>query len=371
MSANSLTGLAAGIACAVTSSPIFDLLQAPATDPTSIYRYRDGLYAVDLLTAAISHLNFFTWLHDQRRPVDLPAICRGMNLQERPAEVMLTLFTAMGLLARTGAGFVLTEVAREHLVASSPWNIGPYFDSTRERPVCRDLVEVLRTGKPSNWASLKDEKEWAKAMETDAFATQFTAAMDARGVYLGPALAKRVDVSAQRHLLDIAGGSGIYSCAIVAHHPHLKATVFEKPPVDRITRRSLAVRGFDHRVGVTAGDMFADAFPQDCDVHLFSNVLHDWDVDRVEPLLRKSFAALPVGGMILIHDAHLNREKTGPLPVAAYSALLMTITEGRCYSEKEMADWLTRAGFSDVTFSPTAADRSVMTGKKQAGLPVS
>ena len=107
-----------------------------------------------------------------------------------------------------------------------------------------------------------------------------------------------------------------------------------------------------------------DAFPQDCDVHLFSNVLHDWDVDRVEFLLKKSFAALPRGGMIVIHDAHLNAHKTGPLPVAAYSTLLMTITEGRCYSEKEMADWLLDTGFSHVTFSPTAADRSVMTATK-------
>src|SRR5207244_6593873 len=129
-------------------------------------------------------------------------------------------------------------LAREHMVKSSPWNIGPYFDSIKERPVCRDLVTVLRTGKPSNWASLKDEKEWAKAMEADAFASQFTAAMDARGIYLAPALAKRVDLSKQTHLLDIAGGSGIYACALVAHFPHLKATVLEKTPVDRITLRS-------------------------------------------------------------------------------------------------------------------------------------
>jgi hypothetical protein len=93
-------------------------------------------------------------------------------------------------------------------------------------------------------------------------------------------------------------------------------------------------------------------------------VLHDWDVDRVQPLLAKSFAALPPGGMIVIHDAHINAYKTGPLPVAAYSALLMTITEGKCYSEKEMADYLTAAGFSSITHLPTAADRSIITARK-------
>ncbi len=340
-----------------------DLLQLPATDPTSIYRYRDGLYAADLLTVAISHLGFFTWLN-HNQPANLPTICRALDLRERPADVMLTLLTAMGLLKIQHEAFSLSDLAREHLVKSSPWNIGPYFDSTSERPVCRDMLTVLRTGKPANWASLKDGKEWAKAMETEAFAKQFTAAMDCRGVYLGPALAARLECSKHHHLLDIAGGSGIYACAIVARHPHLRGTVLEKSPVDRITQKLLAERGFADRITVHLGDMFVDPFPEACDIHLFSNVLHDWDTDRVEHLLQKSFAALPLGGMVVIHDAHINADKTGPLPVAAYSALLMTITEGKCYSEKEMSDHLRQAGFSGVAFSSTAADRSVLVARK-------
>ncbi len=335
----------------------------PATDPTSIYRYRDGLYAVDLLTAALCHLDLFTWLAEH--PADLPTLCRELDLHERPADVMLTLLTAMGLLRRDGEKFHLTEKAREHLVQSSPWFIGPYFGSVKERPVCRDIVAVLRDGKPANWASLRDQKEWAKAMEGEAFAGKFTAAMDSRGACLGPALARKLDCSKHHHLLDIAGGSGIYACSLVACHPHLRASVLEKPPVDRITRQSVAARGFGGRVEVIVADMFADPFPTQCDLHLFSNVLHDWDEDRVKPLLAKSFAALPPGGMILIHDAHINADKTGPLPVAEYSALLMTITEGKCYSEKEMAQFLAEAGFADFRHAPTAADRSVITARKR------
>jgi 3-hydroxy-5-methyl-1-naphthoate 3-O-methyltransferase len=339
-----------------------DLLNCPSTDPTSIYRYRDGLYAVDLLTAATSHLDFFSWLNDH--PSDLPTICRSLNLHSRPTDVMLTLFTAMGLLESKNEIFYLTTLAREHLVKTSQWNIGPYFDSTKQRPVCLDILTVLRSGKPANWASLKTEKEWAKAMETDAFAKQFTAAMDSRGVYLAPAMAGKLDLANHRHLLDIAGGSGIYACAIVARHSHLRATIFEKSPVDQITKRCLAERGFADKIDVKIGDMFSDPFPTDCDIHLFSNVLHDWDVDRVRELLEKSFAALPSRGMILIHDAHINPAKTGPLPVAAYSALLMTITEGKCYSEKEMEDLLKAAGFCRVSYFATAADRSVIFAQK-------
>ena len=342
---------------------LFDLLRQPATDPTSTYRYRDGLYAVDLLTAAICHLDFFTWLAEH--PSDKPGICRALALHDRPADVMLTLFTAMGHLRSENGIFSLTEMAHEHLVKSSPWFIGPYFASVKERPVCQDILTVLRTDKPANWASLKTEKEWSKAMEGRDFASRFTAAMDCRGIFLAPAMAQKLDCARHRLLLDIAGGSGIYACAMVARHPHLRARVLEKPPVDAITRQTLAQRGFDDRISVVAGDIFVDPFPMDCDLHLFSNVLHDWDEARVKLLLAKSVAALPSGGRIIVHDAHINAEKTGPLPVAAYSALLMTITEGKCYSEKEMADYLQEAGFENVKYFATAADRSIITARKK------
>jgi 3-hydroxy-5-methyl-1-naphthoate 3-O-methyltransferase len=201
-------------------------------------------------------------------------------------------------------------------------------------------------------------------MESDTFANQFTAAMDSRGIYLAPAMAQKLDCSKYHRLLDIAGGSGIYACAIVARHPHLCATVLEKSPVDNVTKRCLAARGFADRIDLHIGDMFSDPFPSGCDIHLFSNVLHDWDVDRVQQLLKKSFAALPSGGMLVIHDAHINAHKSGPLPVAAYSALLMTITEGKCYSEKEISDFLTATGFSNIIHTPTAADRSIITAYK-------
>lgn len=339
-----------------------DLLRQPETDPTSIYRYRDGLYAVDMLTAALCHLDFFSWLADN--PSDKAAICRHFGIQERPTDVMLTLFTAMGHLRASGGAFSLTDSAREHLVQSSPWFIGPYFASVRDRPVCLDILNVLRTDKPANWASLKNEKEWARAMEGEAFANKFTAAMDCRGIYLGPAMAKKLDCSKHSRLLDIAGGSGIYACAMVAQHPHLRAAVLEKVPVDAITRQSVSTRGYGDRVSVVVGDMFAGELPGGYDLHLFSNVLHDWNEMAVKQLLKKSAGALPSGGMIVIHDAHINPDKTGPLPVAAYSALLMTITEGKCYSEREMADLLGEAGFENVKYAFTAADRSIMTALK-------
>jgi 3-hydroxy-5-methyl-1-naphthoate 3-O-methyltransferase len=189
--------------------------------------------------------------------------------------------------------------------------------------------------------------------------------MDCRGVYLAQAVAKRVDLSSRHHLLDIAGGSGIYACALVTHWPNLRATVLEKPPVDRIAAGAIAKRGYTDRVSVFASDMLAAPLPAIADVHLYSNVLHDWDEPVVRVLLKKSYDALPPGGRIMIHDAYLNPEKNGPLHVAEYSVLLMHSSEGRCYSTLEMERYLIDAGFGDVAYLDGAAARGLVIAIKR------
>ncbi len=341
---------------------IANLTRRPKHDPALLYRHRDGIYAPELLGAALTGLDFFTWLG--KSPADARTICKSLALAERPADVMLTLFCAMGLIERKTNTFRLSAIAREFLTRDSPWFVGPYYAPFAHRPVCRDLLEVLRTGKPANWAGRKDTRPWAEALEDDAFPQQFTQMMDARGFYLGPKLARKVDFEPFRNVLDIAGGSGIYACCLVAAYPHLRATVFERAPVDRVARKCIARRGCRKRVAVAQGDIFSTPFPDMCDVHLFSNVLHNWDIPAVKSLLRKSYAALPDGGMVLIHDAHLNRQKTGPLPVAAHSVFLMAITEGKCYSISEIEVFLKEAGFSVMKYRKNALHYSAITARK-------
>ncbi|MEI7821114.1 MAG: methyltransferase, partial [Verrucomicrobiota bacterium] len=326
------------------------LLDDPVSDPLSLYRYRDGISAVDLLAVGISHLDFFTWLADH--PSTFAAITAHFGIHPRPTDVMLTLFTAQGLVQQNGGCFHLTLRAREHLNAGSRWNLAPYFSSMKDRQPTLDMLKVLKTGKPANFGSF-DPQAWAQAMQRPDFAAQFTAAMDCRGILLGPALAKALDLSQHTALLDIAGGSGIYACALAAKNPHLRTTVLERPPVDRIATECIAKQGCTDRVSVHAGDIFADPLPTGFDVHLWSNVLHDWDEADVRRLLAKSDAALPRGGLIVIHDAFINAEKTGPLHIAEYSALLMNITEGKCYSIGEYRTYLSELGFDWLEHKPT------------------
>jgi hypothetical protein len=339
-----------------------DLTRLPASDPTELFRLRDGLYGPEMVGAAVVGLDFFTRI--AKAPADAPSVCASFGLAERPTDVMLTLFCALGLLENRAGVFHATKNAQEFLVSDSPWFIGPYYTAFGERPVVRNLLEVLRSGKPAAWAGNRKGKPWAEAMEDDAFAREFTDTMDARGLYLGPVLGRVLDLIGHRKVLDVGGGSGIYSCCLVAAHPHLQATVFEKPPVDRATRKCIERRGYAERVNVVTGDMFEDELPGGYDVHLWSNALHDWEASSVQSLLAKSFAALPAGGMVVIHDTHINREKNGPLPVAEHSVFLMAVTQGKCYSIGEIEAMLGAAGFANFEFRETALDRSAITARR-------
>jgi len=340
-----------------------DLTAAPTTDPTSIYRHRDALYATEMLIAALKEFDFFTWMAEG--PQTIESICHQFELRARPVDVMTTLFVASGWLRRNDRELSLTDAAREHLVKDSPWFIGPYFPPVQDRPIAGDLINCLKTGKPASFASRRNHDDWHKAMESEAFAQEVTAMMDCRGVLLAQALAKNVDLRGRKRLLDIAGGSGVYACSLCAHFPELTATVLDKPPVDQIAAQAIGRRGFKDRVAVVAQDMLTTRFPMDHDVHLLSNVLHDWDVIMVRKLLQSSAIALETGGLLIVHDTFLNPDKTGPLHVAEYSVLLMHVTQGRCYSEKEITEWAGDTGLKRVAHVPSAAIRSALVFEKE------
>jgi predicted O-methyltransferase YrrM len=191
--------------------------------------------------------------------------------------------------------------------------------------------------------------------------------MNCRGLVLGQALAAALAPSlpSRAHLLDVAGGSGIYSAALVAVHADLRATVLEQSPVDAIARREIARHGLSERIDVATGDMFRDPWPA-ADAVLLSNVLHDWDLPEVRRILVRAAESLSPGGLVIIHDAFLDDAKDGPIAVAEYSALLANITQGRCYSAAEYGAVLAEVGFEPGPFRSTVADRGFMTARKRS-----
>jgi hypothetical protein len=141
--------------------------------------------------------------------------------------------------------------------------------------------------------------------------------------------------------------------------------VLDIPSVVPFSQESIAARGLSDRVDVIAGDMF-DSLPEGYDMHLYSNVLHDWDAESIRRLAAASFAALPPGGVLVDHDMHIDDTKSGPLPAAEFSVRMMLVTAGKCYSTPELADIFGTVGFTDVHLRPTTASYSAVVARKPA-----
>lgn len=339
-----------------------NLKALPKTDPGELIRMRDSIYATDLLITAIGHLDFFSWLDSN--PVDFETILENFKIAGRPADVMITYFISLGLIEKKEQKYYLTDYAKEHVTGESPWSLVPYISTQTERPIVSKMLEVLKTDKPASWGAGKDELDWEKAMERDDFADMFTAGMDSRGAYFAPGLARSFEFPNYGSVIDIAGASGIYAACIKAQHPKIKTALLEKPPVDRIAKIGLQKRGLEEEIKVIGADMFKEEIPAGYDIHLYSHAFHDWGIEDNRQLVRKSFRSLNKGGLIMIHDAHINREKNGPLSVAEYSVLLMFSTAGKCYSVGELEELFRQEGFIDIEFRKTVGNRSIITGRK-------
>jgi hypothetical protein len=335
------------------------------SDPTPLYRLRDGVFAADLLIVAVADLDLFSWL--RRHPgADESRISAALALAARPVDVMVTYLVALGLLERVGASVRPTKLACDHLIDDSPYDLRPYYASLRERPGCVDLRAVLTTGQPAAWANVAGGEDWSSRLDDPAFAAQITAAMESRGRFLGPRLAQALTDLPASKALDIGGSSGIYLSALVDACVALRGSVLERPPIDHAARTLLHDRGYAERIDVLTGDMFTDPLPEGFDLHLYSHVLHDWDEERVRSLLSASFTSLAPGGWIVDHDVHINRSKTGPLPAAEYPVFLMHATPGKCWSFGELEEMLVDCGFEEVSFRDTGGDRSAVLGHKRA-----
>jgi SAM-dependent methyltransferase len=327
-------------------------VNVPATtsseDPSPLFELYRGSYATELLVVATAHLGVFG--HLAEGPLSGVELAHRLGLERRPFQVLMTGLRAMGTVGVDGDGrYRLTPMAEAHLVAGCPHDVGDYFSLAAASPGVLALLERLRTNRPANadgaGAGFIYRDGIRSAMEGEAGARFFTMALAGRAKTVAPVLAEVVSLGEAIRLLDVGGGTGLYSLAFLRANPGLKAVVWDRPEVLRVAAEFAEGSGLEGRMELRAGDMFTDPVPEGVDVVLLSNILHDWDEAECVALLGRLGAALGAGTRLLIHDVFLDDDLGGPLPVALYSAALFSLTEGRAYSAAEYGLMLAQTGF--------------------------
>ncbi|BEN38896.1 TPA: methyltransferase [Serratia marcescens] len=335
-------------------------VRPPQCDDKTILDITMNLYLYPAVLIA-HRLGIFEFI--ALHPRSLTDICAQANVERRPAETLVMALLALKLIARDGETFSLTPEAETFLLKSNPHYFGYFWDLMVENSEIFSLKN-LESAIRKNTSQVYGEQELFETHTLDADRMRrFTHAMHSLSMGSASVWPTLLPLGACRAALDIGGASGAHAISLTAHWPTLTCTVFDLPEVCPLAADYARHYGLSHRIGTHSGDMWRDPYPA-ADLHLYSNIFHDWPMDKNRFLAQKSYAALPPGGRIVIHEVLYNDDGDGPPAAAGYSLMMMGWTQGRQYSGREIGDLLRDVGFGPAQVLPSLGYFSIVTAQK-------
>ncbi|GJL59944.1 MAG: O-methyltransferase [Nitrospirales bacterium] len=308
-----------------------------------------GIYASKTLAAAVE-FDLFTKIAETGGTFE--EVAAILELELRPVEMLMSGCAALGLLERREGRFYNSALSDTYLIAGKPDYFGPMILMADRRVYepWLHLTEALKTNRALTWGSQPGLFEALSSNPDEQ--RMFTRAMHAVSLRSGTSMAKALDLSNYRCLMDVGGGSGAYCIEAVRHCPTLRAVVFDLSSALEVARQNIKEAGFSDRIETIPGDFFLEALPKGSDLILLSMILHDWSPGKNLTILRKCMDALEPSGSIIISELMMDDDKTGPLPAAMMSLCMLIDTEGRNYTWSEYTAWLEEVGFTDVRRIP-------------------
>lgn len=166
---------------------------------------------------------------------------------------------------------------------------------------------------------------------------------------LAPKIAKSLDLSSRRRLLDLGGGPGTYAIHFCQTYPQLLAVIYDLPTTRQFAEATVKRFDLTNQISFESGDFLADPVPTGFDVAWLSHVLHSDGPAACAILLQKAVASLEPDGQLFIQEFILNNDKSGPVFPALFSLNMLIGTErGQSYSESELSTMMTEAGLVDI-----------------------
>jgi hypothetical protein len=153
-------------------------------------------------------------------------------------------------------------------------------------------------------------------------------------------------------VVDIGGGNGSLLTAVLNTHQHLSGVVFDIPHVVDAAQETIDAAGLADRCEVVGGDFFKEPVPE-ADVHVLSQILHDWSDERSVEILRNSRASISPAGRLLIIE-QVVPDGDGPSFSKELDLLMLVLLGGKERSEGEWRALLGQGGFELTAVQPAA-----------------
>ena len=269
-------------------------------------------------------------------------VSRRLQTDRKATEIFMNALVSIGLLRKSGEQYMNAPETQEYLVRGSPKYAGHLL--------------LLQEAEWDNWGKLESVVHTGRSpvkghmFQTDPrLAENVLMVLHHVALQHAPTLAKLIDLSRARTLLDLGGGAGTYAMAFCRAYPALTATVFDLPETLRTTERLVKDAGLEGRIRLLPGDFNRDDLGGPYDAVLMSDILHYQGVEANAALVRKAHRALVSSGRVVIKDRFLDEGRTSPAWTAVFAVHILVNTErGRCYTMAEAVQWLKDAGFTAI-----------------------
>jgi len=319
-------------------------------DPTRILETGFAFWGSKVLLTAVEFELFTVLGSESMRGEELG---ERLGLHSRGVWDFLDTLVSMGILERDGDGpgaqYRNTAEASIFLDKSSTEYVGGILEMLNARlfRFWDGLGHALKSGKPQNEARHGMKPMFEELYSKTERLEQFMAAM--AGISRGNfrALAEKFDFSRYETLTDVGGASGVLSIEVAKAHPHLRCTSFDLAQVAPIARANIEWAGLHDRVDTASGDFFKDPLPK-ADIITMGMILHDWNLEKKQHLIRAAYDALPDGGAFiavenLIDDAR--RENTFGLLMSLN--MLIEFGDAFDFTGADFRSWCKDAGFRE------------------------
>ena len=278
---------------------------------------------------------------------DLPQIAKALRVEPEATERLLTACIALNLLEERDGKYYNPPDVDRYLVRGKPTYHGDWA--------------LFHKGGYEQWknlgATLRPPTDSYQRMREDAKAArEMTVAGYYSSISAGKKFARECDLSPYSLLLDLGGGSGVYSIMACQAYAHLRAIVFDFPTVCAVTDEFISQAGLSDRIKTWRGDYLKDEYPPGVDVILLCGTLEPLTSEEHKLVLKRAFDHLPPGGGIVLIINMLEDDRSGPLE-AVLSNLGHVFSPGRwgrIHNAAELEQFMTRAGFVDMAFSDFA-----------------
>jgi hypothetical protein len=224
-----------------------------------------------------------------------------------------------------------------------------------------NLLHSIKTGESAR--KLLTHTEGFEHLERDGSLTDiYHQAMTELTRLNNPGVVEACGINGSVRIVDVGGGSGELLSAVLASNQHATGVLFDLPPAVEKARQCFTDMGLEKRCEFVAGSFF-DSVPSLGNVYILKSILHDWDDDHCEMILRNCREAMSPSSKLLLIERIMPQwlDSTDVHQSMARSDLHMLVAlGGRERTAGEFVSLLSTAGLRPIRIVPAGLTLSVM-----------